>query len=397
MPSLADFEAEATLWLQANCPPSLRLPPKSPDDLVYGGRHFVFPSEDARLWLQRAAERGWTVPDWPTAYGGGGLSPEEHSALKRAMKRLGCRSPLSGHGVWMLGPALLEFGTEEQKREHLPKIARGEIRWSQGYSEPGAGSDLASLRCRCEDRGDHFLINGQKCWTTDGHLADWIFLLVRTDPNTPVKQAGISFLLVDMASPGVEARPVRLINGSEHFSDTYFTDVRVPKQNLVGERDAGWQVAKALLVHERTMMSQLQDVAPKPPIPVLEAARAYAQRDEHNKILDASLRRRLTDHRMNVRALALAQQRVSEEARAGTLERAATSYFKAYATEEDKRRDELILTLVGSQGLGVRGPGFSEEEIKTGWLFLMNRSLSIGGGTTEVQLNLVAKALGLPS
>ncbi len=375
----------------------MRQPPKSPDDLMYGGRNFVFPSEDARVWLQRAAERGWTVPDWPRAYGGAGLSPAEHAALRRAMKRLGCRAPLSGHGVWMLGPALLEFGTEAQKREHLPRIARGEIRWSQGYSEPGAGSDLASLRCRCEDEGDHFLVNGQKCWTTDGHLADWIFLLVRTDPNQPVKQAGISFLLVDMASPGVAARPVRLINGSEHFSDTWFTDVRVPKENLVGERDAGWQVAKALLVHERTMMSQLQEVAPKPPIPVLEAARRYAERDENDKVSGASLRRRITDHRMNVQALALAQRRVAEEARAGTLERAATSYFKAYATEEDKRRDELILSMVGIQGLGVRGSGFSEEEIKTGWLFLMNRSLSIGGGTTEVQLNLVAKALGLPS
>jgi acyl-CoA dehydrogenase len=396
MAALEHFEAEATAWLQANCPPSMRLSPKSPDDLVYGGRNFVFPSDDARLWLERAAARGWTVPDWPEAYGGAGLSPDEHAALKRVMKRLGCRAPLSGHGVWMLGPALLEFGTQSQKREHLPKIARGEIRWSQGYSEPGAGSDLASLRCRCEDRGDHFLVNGQKCWTTDGHLADWIFLLVRTDPHQSVKQAGISFLLVDMASPGVSARPVRLINGSEHFSDTYFTDVQVPKENLVGALDAGWQVAKALLVHERTMMSRLQEVAPKPPIPVLDAARAYAGRDVHDKVSDASLRRGITDHRMNVQALALAQRRVAEEAQAGILERAATSYFKAYATEEDKRRDELILSMLGSQGLGVGGPGFSEAERKSGWLFLMNRSLSIGGGTTEVQLNLVAKALGLP-
>jgi len=394
---LEKFEAETISWLEENCPASMRKPARKPGDLVYGGRSYEFPSEDAKIWMKRCYEKGWTVPTWPKAYGGAGLGDAENRILQRAMKKLGCRAPLSGHGVWMLGPALLEFGNEAQKREHLPKIARGEIRWSQGYSEPGAGSDLASLSCKCEDRGDHYLVNGQKCWTTDGHVADWIFVLVRTDPHAAIKQAGISFLLIDMSSPGVSASPVELINGEAHFSDTFFDDVVVPKENLVGELHEGWAVAKGLLVHERTMMSHLQELAPAQPVSFRAAADGYLGNHECSRVTDPILRDRLVQHLMNSRAMTLSHRRALEEGRAGVLDKTSTSYFKAYATEEDKRRDELLVAMLGTQGLGWDGEGFTEQELKVPRYFLMNKSLSIGGGTTEVQLNLVAKALGLPS
>lgn len=396
MTDLKRFSEEVTDWLEQNCPASQREPAKA-EDLVYGGRRCVFPSEDARLWLQCMAEKGWTVPTWPREYGGGGLSPEEDKVLKKAMKKLGCRIPLTGHGLWMLGPALLEFGNEQQKLEHLPKIARGEIRWCQGYSEPGAGSDLASLRCKCEDKGDHFLVNGQKSWTTDGNKSDWVFTLVRTDTEAEKQQQGISFLLIDMASPGVEVRPVELLNGNDDFCDTFFDNVKVPKENLVFELNQGWSVAKALLVHERTMMSKIQDFAPKLPYSVVEYAKRYVPLAEDGKLADPVLRDRLTEHLMNAQAMGLSHRRAFEEGMAGVLDKRSLSYFKAYATEEDKRRDELLLALLGSKGLGWEGDGFDDAELMATRQFLMNKALSIGGGTTEVQLNLIAKQLGLPS
>jgi len=390
-----DFYSEAYAWLEANCPASQRTPAAG-GEMVYGGKKCVFPSDDARVWLQRMADRGWTVPTWPKEYGGGGLSPEQDKLLKKAMRKLGCRTPLTGHGLWMLGPALLEFGNEEQKLQHLPRIARGEIRWCQGYSEPGAGSDLASLSCKCVDKGDHYLVTGQKSWTTDAHKSDWIFTLVRTDPDNPVKQAGISFLLIDMASQGVSVTPCMLLNGNDDFCDTFFDDVRVPRENLVGTLNEGWSIAKGLLVHERAMMSQLQEFIPKLPYSVVEYALRYTGTDESGKLDDPSLRSQLTDHLMNAQAMGLAQQRAFEEGRAGVLDRRSTLYFKAWATEEDKRRDELLLAILGSAALGWEGEAFSEDELQICRQFLMNKALSIGGGTTEIQLNLMAKALGLP-
>lgn len=395
MSEAEDFYQEALHWLEANCPPSQRAPANR-DELVYGGRKCQFPSDDARLWLQRMAERGWTVPTWPKEYGGAGLSSGQDKLLSKAMRKLGCRKPLIGHGLWMLGPALLEFGTHEQKLEHLPRIARGEIRWCQGYSEPGAGSDLASLRCRCDDKGDHFVVSGQKSWTTDGNHSDWIFVLVRTDFDNPVKQAGISFLLIDLESEGVHVRPCTLLDGNEDFCDTFFDNVTVPRENLVGEINGGWGIAKSLLVHERAMMSQIQEFIPKLPHSVVDYARTYAGVDASGKLADATLRSQLTDHLMNAQAMQLAQQRAFEEGRAGVLDKRSTLYFKARATEEDQRRDELLLALLGSAALGWEGEGFSDDELQVARQFLTNKALTIGGGTTEVQLNLIAKSLGLP-
>ena len=192
MENLENFRKETRAWLEANCPPEMRVPAQTEEDICWGGRRWVFQSEAQKLWLERMAAQGLTVPEWPREYGGGGLSRDEAEILRQEMRALRCRSPLDSFGIWMLGPALLKFGTEEQKREHLPQIARGEIRWCQGYSEPGAGSDLASLRTQAEDKGDHFLVNGSKIWTSYADKADWIFCLVRTDPRAEARRHQLS-------------------------------------------------------------------------------------------------------------------------------------------------------------------------------------------------------------
>src|SRR5687767_3574611 len=254
MTDLDAFRAETRAWLEANCPAEMRKPMRGEKDLCWGGRDFEFQSPAQKQWLDVMASRGWTVPDWPKEYGGGGLSPAETKVLKEEMTALGCRPPLTSFGISMLGPALLKYGNEAQKRRFLTEIARGEIRWCQGYSEPGAGSDLAGLQTKCEDKGDHWLVNGQKVWTSYADKADWIFCLVRTDPQAP-KHKGISFLLFDMASPGVSTKPILLISGNSPFCETFFDDVKVPKDQLVGEINKGWDVAKYLLGHEREMIS----------------------------------------------------------------------------------------------------------------------------------------------
>ena len=253
MTDLEAFRSEARTGLEANCPPEMRTPIRSEADLCWGGRNWTFQSDAQRQWLEAMADRGWTVPDWPKDYGGGGLSAEQTRVLKHEMQRMGARPPLTSFGISMLGPALLKFGTEEQKKHYLPQIARGEIRWCQGYSEPGAGSDLAGLQTKAEDQGDHWLVNGQKVWTSYADKADWIFCLVRTSSES--KQGGISFLLFDMETPGVSTKPILLISGSSPFCETFFDDVKVPKDQIVGEVNKGWDVAKYLLGHEREMIA----------------------------------------------------------------------------------------------------------------------------------------------
>ena len=254
MSDLEQFRQETRAWLEENCPASMRTPIKGFDDAYNGGRNPEIDHPDQKIWCDRMAERGWTVPHWPSEYGGGGLSKEEVKVLRQEMGRISARSPLESFGISMLGPALLHFGTEEQKQEHLPKIVRGEIRWCQGYSEPNAGSDLASLATKAEDNGDHYLINGQKIWTSYADKSDWIFCLVRTD-NSGSKHEGISFVLFDMADPGVTTRPIKLISGSSPFCETFFDNVKAYKRNLIGEEGKGWTIAKYLLTHEREMIS----------------------------------------------------------------------------------------------------------------------------------------------
>src|SRR5438046_2395958 len=290
------FREETRRWLVANAPASMYTPPQSPDEICWGGRKARYPN-DVKRWLDMMAERGWTAPTWPRAYGGGGLSKTEAKVLAEEMAKLRLRPPLTGFGLSMIGPLLLQEGSEELRREHLPPIVRGEIRWCQGYSEPGAGSDLAGLQTRAVADGDDFLIDGQKIWTTYADKADWMFLLVRTDPNA-AKHAGISFILMDMSSPGVAVRPIRLISGYSPFCETFLQDVRVPRKNVVGKVNGGWPIAKKLLGFERTMIADVfleRDDATGSDR-VLDLARRYVGPDD-GPSADSSSRDRLAQLR----------------------------------------------------------------------------------------------------
>lgn len=390
---LEQFRLDVRQWLEDNCPESQRQP-ITPEEQYFGGRNATFPSEDARIWFERFRDKGWVCPEWPTEYGGGGLSPQQGKVIKEEMKAIRARTPLYGIGIWMLGPALLEFGNEAQKQQHIRDIIDGKVRWAQGYSEPGSGSDLASLQCKAEDMGDHFLVNGSKIWTTAADKCDWIFCLVRTDPDAK-KQEGISFLLIDMDDPGITTTPIELISGESEFCQTFFDNVKVPKENLVGELNAGWSVAKALLVHERKLMSEIGSDSPREVVVPNQAARQYLE-FEDGKIADAELRSRLVDYDMEMHAVGLTHFRTFEEKVAG-VRSAAPLVMKYVGTEAEKQKSELLLAIMGSQGLGWEGEGFNRAEIDTLRLWAMSYAMTIAGGTSEVQLNVIAKnVLELP-
>ncbi|MGZ8369501.1 MAG: acyl-CoA dehydrogenase family protein [Caulobacteraceae bacterium] len=390
MPDLENFRAETRAWLEANCPPEMRTPIRGEDDMCWGGKTPVFESEAQKVWLERMAARGWTAPEWPTEYGGGGLTREEAKVLRSEMGRLGARMPLASFGIWMLGPALLKYGTEEQKRHYLPPIVRGEIRWCQGYSEPNAGSDLASLQTRAEDRGDHFLVNGQKIWTSYADKADWIFCLVRTDPAAK-KHEGISFILFDMRSPGVSTKPIVLISGKSPFCETFFDNVEVPKEQLVGELNRGWDVAKYLLSHEREMISGMGSADPHPAGQIAAAAVGM----ENGRLADGMLRARAAMLDVDGVCFRLAIERAGDRAKAGQGDPAEASMLKYYGTELNKRRHELAMSAGGADALEWEGERSNDGKAARDWL--RTKGNSIEGGTSEVQLNIVAKRLlGLP-
>lgn len=391
MADLDVFRQQTRAWLEENCPQSMRTPQRSDNDACWGGRNFTFASEDQKLWLERMAARGWTAPDWPTEYGGGGLSQQEHKVLREEMARINARPPLSSFGVWMIGPAILKFGSEELKRQHLPPIVRGEIRWCQGYSEPGAGSDLAGLQTRAEDHGDHFIVNGQKIWTSYADKADWMFCLVRTNPDAK-KQLGISLVLFDMTTPGVSTRPIKLISGSSPFCETFLDNVRVEKSQVVGEINAGWTIAKYLLTHEREMIGGMgRTAAGQKTLPQI-AVDAVGLED--GKLADGMLRGELATWDLDAAAFALTAERVLDEAKAGQGVGAASAMLKYYGTELNKRRQELMVALHGSDGLVWEGEASREGAIARNWL--RSKGNSIEGGTSEVQLNVIARnILGL--
>ena len=396
MTDLQTFREETRDWLEANCPPEMR----KPGDVAWGGRNAQFSHPDQKLWLERMGEKGWTCPTWPSEYGGGGLSKEENKILQEEMSAIGARSPLGSFGIWMLGPALLEFATEEQKKEHLPPIVRGEVWWCQGYSEPGSGSDLASLSTKAVEEGDEYVINGQKIWTSYADKADKIFCLVRTGPQEP-KHDGISFLLIDMDQPGVTTRPITLISGKSPFCETFFDDAKAPVKDLVGGLNKGWTVAKRLLEHERTMISAMGlsgggDGSKKTKSGLAEIGKKYAGVDSDNQISDKALRRKVALHDLNSRAFGLTMQRVGEETKVGQPSPAA-AMAKLYGTEHNKLRYELMLEAMGTQGIGWDGEGFSMEELAITRDWLRTKANSIEGGTSEVQLNVISKrVLGLP-
>ncbi|MFZ9053433.1 MAG: acyl-CoA dehydrogenase family protein [Woeseiaceae bacterium] len=385
------FRQKTRAWLEENCPASMRRPVKSDKDQCWGGRNWVFESEDQKIWLERMAERGWTAPQWPVEYGGGGLSRQEAKILQEEMASIVARRPLESFGIDMLGPALFKFASEEQKQRFIPPIVRGEIRWCQGYSEPNAGSDLASLQTRADDQGDHYLVNGSKIWTSYADKSDWIFCLVRTDFDAP-KHQGISFLLFDMASPGVATNPIKLISGNSPFCETVFENVRVPKENLVGELNKGWDIAKYLLTHERQMIGGfgLSRAGSKSTGRI--AAQAIGTSD--GRLADGGLRADIAAFEIDEMAFALTVERVVDEAKAGQGTGAASSVLKLYGTELNKLRNELLMSIGGSGAL----PWGSEESATLAQHWLRSKGNSIEGGSSEIQLNIIAKRiLGLPA
>ena len=381
MADLEQFRAETRAWLEANCPAEMRAPMKGEKDLCWGGRRFEFQSEAQKQWLDIMASRGWTVPDWPKEYGGGGLSPAETKILKEEMRVLGCRPPLTSFGISMLGPALLKYGNEEQKQRFLTEIARGEVRWCQGYSEPGAGSDLAGLQTKAEDKGDHYLVNGQKVWTSYADQADWIFCLVRTSSES--KHGGISFLLFDMESPGVSTRPILLISGSSPFCETFFDDVKVPKDQLVGEVNKGWDVAKYLLGHEREMISGMG---------LGSGIGTGASGVTLGPVVrpdDPLLRAEIAAFDVDALAFAAMSERFIDQLKAGEAHPALPSMMKYAGTELNKRRNELAMAAGGSDALEWDSERSKDGKAARDWL--RSKGNSIEGGTSEIQLGIVAK------
>ncbi|MFT6055954.1 MAG: alkylation response protein AidB-like acyl-CoA dehydrogenase [Pseudohongiellaceae bacterium] len=376
--------------------------PMVPAEVVWGGRKPEFVNPESKLWLERMSEKGWTCPTWPSEYGGGGLSKEEAIILSKELNRLNARPALNSFGISMLGPVLLEYANEEQKMRFLPDIVHGKTRWCQGYSEPGAGSDLAALGTKAELFGDEYTINGSKVWTSYADQADWIFCLVRTDSDVP-KHTGISFILFDMTSEGVSTKPIQLISGSSPFCETFFDDVKVPAANLIGELNAGWTIAKRLLQHERTMISGFglaNDSGDKggttSTVATLEGAAMHYLGDS-DKISDPVLRDKIAQFKIDTEAFAFTSQRSVEESKQGQGPNATSSMLKYYGCELNKRRYELLLKAMGSQSLGWEGAGFAEDELQITREWLRSKANSIEGGTLEVQLNIIAKrVLGLP-
>lgn len=391
MGALEEFREETRAWLADNCPDGAR----GPGETHTGSTKINF-SADTQQWMEVMAERGWTVPTWPKEYGGGGLSVDETRVLYEEMAAIGARVPLVNMGTRMLGPTLLEYGTQDQKKRHLTVIAQGGAAWCQGYSEPGAGSDLAGLRTRAEDKGDHFLINGQKIWTSGAQNADWMFCLVRTDFDAP-KHNGISFVLLPMDQDGVTVRPIELISGSSPFCETFLEDAIAEKRDLVGKLNEGWTVGKRLLQHERSGQGGLGPSArPARPVGVtvdLDVAEVYKEYAGG----DHALREEVVDWKMRSAAFRLTQKRAGEEAKDGQTPGEATSVFKLYGSTLARDRQEIIVRLMGHNGTGWEGEAFSKEEIGATRSWLSSRAVTIYGGTNEVQANIIAKrVLGLP-
>ena len=390
-----NFREEVRAWLITNCPDSAR---GKGEPITVGSK---LPIKDPLLleWRHKLGEKGWTIPTWPREYGGGGLTPDECNVLIEELQLIEARLPLVGQGVSMVGPTLLEFGTEEQKLRHIPRIAMGDVQWCQGYSEPGAGSDLASLQTRAIDQGDYFEINGQKTWTSGAQFADWIFMLVRTDTDVP-KHEGISFVLVDTDQAGIEVKPMPLISGSSAFCDTFFNNARAEKADLIGQLNKGWGIGKRLLQYERSghgglTASNARRAMPEPDL--VATAKQYLGLDADGKINDAASRDQVIRFEMNARSFKSTQRRAREENASGQAMGAVTSIFKLYGSFLTRDGADLQCALMGSQGYGWEGDSFNKTELEWTRNFLSFRANTIYGGTSEIQANIIAKrVLGLP-
>ncbi|MCY4657466.1 MAG: acyl-CoA dehydrogenase family protein [Gammaproteobacteria bacterium] len=379
-----DFRAETRAFIEEHCPESIRK----------GGS---VSDEERQGWRSTYFEKGWSAPTWPTKYGGAGLDGLDVRVLQEELSRTRAWVPAGGMGLTMIGPALLEYGTEEQCYEHLPKIVRQEIVWCQGYSEPGSGSDLASLKTKAVSDGDDYIINGSKIWTSGADQADWIFCLVRTDPNAP-KHEGITFIVFSMHSPGVTVKPILLISGASPFCQTFFDDVRVPKRNVIGTVNKGWTVAKRLLQYERTSIGGMGSGGATGPRArtIADIAKEYVG-EEDGKIADPEFREKVINHQLNGHAYGLTTRRSGEEGKAGIAPTFMSSLFKYYGTEQNKNRLDLLVNMLGHDALGWTGETFDRANLGVTREWLRSKANSIEGGTSEVQLNIISKRiLGLP-
>jgi alkylation response protein AidB-like acyl-CoA dehydrogenase len=356
-----ELRLEFRAWIAANFPPALR---GQANPLAVETREPVL-TPDQQAWLRAVAAKGWGAPTWPTGYGGAGL-PERQGEM---------------------------FATDEQKLRHLAPTARGEVIWCQGFSEPGAGSDLASLQTFAEDCGDHFRVNGQKIWTSGAHHADWCFCLVRTDRTK--KHEGISFLLIDMKTAGVEPRPIKLINGASAFCEVFFTDVVVPKENLVGTVNGGWRIAKRLLQHER--FSSRRGGLHFESVSLNALAKQYIGLDETGRLADRDLRGRIIRAEMDAQIYLQTADRMTQDYVANQGPNASASILKNVVTWARQDWAELVIEIMGRQGLGWDGDGFNEEELEAVREWLGAKAMTIYGGSQEIQNNIIAKRfLGLP-
>ena len=393
--NLESFRSEARSWLEANFPRSLV--GRASEYMVVEGEVRI--EGDALAWRQALASKGWGTPTWPREYGGGGLSQLEARVLQEEMSSVGAFNPiplLAGMGVTMVGPTILEYGTEDQKQRHLPGIASGEIRWCLGYSEPNAGSDLASLQTRAEDKGDYWEINGQKVWTSGADISDWCGALVRTDSKV-AKRDGISFVMLTMKQPGVRTRPIRLISGASPFCETYFDNARAEKTDLLGKLNDGWTVGKRLLQHERASQTGGNPAAGGRAESLQDMAKRYVGADEAGRVADPDLRIRIANHLMSAKAHNLTLARIAAEARGKASVTAAASILKNSATNVAQTRSELTLEIMGHQGVGWDGEEFTGQEKETVKTWLFGKAMSIYGGSFEVQNNIISKnILGLP-
>lgn len=393
MANLDDFREETRDWLETNCPEDARAPGPVP-----WGSTKIKLDDASKQWLERMASRGWTVPSWPKEYGGAALSPDQYKILIDELKRINARPPLTGRGVNYIGPTLLELGSDDQRERWLPGISRGEGGWAMGYSEPGAGSDLASLSMRAVRRGDHYVINGRKIWTSDAMQADYIFVLARTAPDEP-KHQGISLILVDMQQEEVQVRPIRLISGASPFNETLFEDAIANASDVVGGVNNGWTVGKRLLQFERSTHAGINTSGSQGGRS--QASTMPEQIRLHTKVVggridDPGIRTRLIRYEQNDLAQRLTQQRVIEETRAHA-PGFASSAVKLTGALHTQDGDELLLDASGTHGLdwGATGSSIKASEITKAWL--RQKALTIAGGTKEIQLNIIAKrVLGLP-
>ena len=348
----------------------------------------------AKDWQKKKYDAGWAMLHWPKEFGGIGASAIERIIWAEEESKFNVPKGIFEIGLGMAGPVMMEYATDEQKARYLPAMAEGKEIWCQLFSEPSAGSDVAGLRSKAVKDGDNWIINGQKVWTSYADKADWIFALVRTGPKEP-KHDGISFLLIDMETAGVSTKPITLISGKSPFCETFFDDVKVPKENLIGQLNAGWAIAKALLQHERAFISSFGLGSGMGSGRDLVSIAKKHVGEEDGKISNGFYRSQIASHKIKEHAFGLTFKRAKDE---GGKASATASMFKLYGTEHNKKRHELMIAATGINGVACDGDEFDKEDKNLTRAWLRTKGNSIEGGTSEVQLNVISKrVLGLPS